>query len=73
MGITINFNLKSPSKEHSLLFAIIRVDGKQLRVSTQQNVLTASFDSDLSEKIAKILLRQLSDTSDKSVSLIILC
>ena len=44
MGITINFNLKSPSKEHSLLFAIIRVDGKQLRVSTQQNVLTASFD-----------------------------
>ena len=44
MGITINFNLKTPSKEHSLLFAIIRVDGKQLRVSTQQNVLTACFD-----------------------------
>ncbi len=44
MSLTINFNLKSPSKEHSLLFAIIRVDGRQLRVSTQQNVLTASFD-----------------------------
>lgn len=44
MSLTINFNLKSPSKEHSLLFAIIRIDGRQLRVSTQQNVLTASFD-----------------------------
>jgi integrase len=44
MSLTINFNLKSPSKEHSLLMAIIRVDGRQLRVSTQQNVLTASFD-----------------------------
>ena len=27
-----------------MLMAIIRVDGRQLRVSTQQNVLTASFD-----------------------------
>lgn len=44
MSLTINFNLKSPSKEHSLLFAVIRVDDRQLRVSTQQNVLTASFD-----------------------------
>lgn len=44
MSLTINFNLKSPSKEHSLLFAIIRIDGRQLRVSTQQNVITASFD-----------------------------
>lgn len=44
MSLTINFNLKSPSKEHSLLFAVIRVDGRMLRVSTQQNVLTASFD-----------------------------
>lgn len=44
MSLTINFNLKSPSKEHSLLFAIIRIDGRQLRVSTQQNVLTACFD-----------------------------
>lgn len=44
MSLTINFNLKSPSKEHSLLFAIVRVDGRSLRVSTRQNVLTASFD-----------------------------
>lgn len=27
-----------------MLMGIIRVDGRQLRVSTQQNVLTASFD-----------------------------
>ncbi len=44
MSLTINFNLKTPSKEKSLLMAIIRVDGRKLRVSTQQNVLTASFD-----------------------------
>lgn len=46
MSLTININLKTPSKEHSLLMAIIRVDGRQLRVSTQQNVLTASFDKE---------------------------
>ena len=44
MSLTINFNLKSPFKEKSLLMAIIRVDGRKLRVSTQQNVFTASFD-----------------------------
>lgn len=44
MGLTINFNMKTPFKEKSLLMAIIRVDGKKLRVSTQQNVFTASFD-----------------------------
>ena len=44
MGLTLNINLKTPSKDHSLLMAIIRVDGKKLAVSTQQNVLTASFD-----------------------------
>ena len=44
MSLTINFNMKTPFKEKSLLMAIIRVDGKKLRVSTQQNVLTASFD-----------------------------
>lgn len=44
MSLTINFNLKTPSKEHSLLMAIIRFDGRQFRISTQQNVLTASFD-----------------------------
>lgn len=44
MNFTINFNLKTPSKQHSLIMAIIRVDGRQLRVSTQQNVLTESFD-----------------------------
>lgn len=42
--MTINFNLKTPAKEHSLVFVIIRIDGRTLRVSTQQNVLTASFD-----------------------------
>ena len=42
--MTINFNMKTPFKEKSLLMAIIRVDGKKLRVSTQQNVFTASFD-----------------------------
>jgi len=46
MSLTININLKTPSKEHSLLMAIIRVDGRQLRVSTQQNVLTESFDKE---------------------------
>ena len=44
MSMTINFNLKTPAKEHSLVFVIIRIDGRTLRVSTQQNVLTASFD-----------------------------
>ena len=44
MSLTINFNMKTPFKEKSLLMAIIRVDGKKLRVSTQQNVLTACFD-----------------------------
>ena len=46
MSLTINFNLKTPSKEKSLLMAIIRVDGRKLRVSTQQNVLTATFDKE---------------------------
>ena len=44
MSMTINFNLKDPSKEHSLVFVVIRIAGRTLRVSTQQNVLTASFD-----------------------------
>lgn len=44
MSMTINFNLKTPAKGHSLVFVIIRIDGRTLRVSTQQNVLTASFD-----------------------------
>ena len=44
MSLTINFNLKTPFKEKSLIMSIIRVDGRKLRVSTQQNVLTASFD-----------------------------
>jgi integrase len=44
MSLSINFNLKTPLKEKSLLMAIIRVDGRKLRVSTQQNVLTPSFD-----------------------------
>ena len=44
MSMTINFNLKTPAKEHSRVFVIIRIDGRTLRVSTQQNVLTASFD-----------------------------
>lgn len=44
MSLTINFNMKTPFKDKSLLMAIIRVDGRKLRVSTQQNVFTASFD-----------------------------
>ena len=44
MNFTINFNLKTPSKQYSLIMCIIRVGGRQLRVSTQQNVLTESFD-----------------------------
>ena len=56
MSLTINFNLKSPSTEHSLLMAIIRVDGRQLRVSTQQNVLTASFDK-VKQRCFKVLYK----------------
>lgn len=44
MSLTINFNLKSPSKEHSLIILVLRIDGRMLRMSTQQNVLTESFD-----------------------------
>lgn len=44
MSLTINFNLKTPSKEHSLIMAIVRIEGKNQRVSTHQNVLTSSFD-----------------------------
>ncbi len=46
MSLTINFNLKTPFKEKSLLMAIIRVDGRKLRISTQQNVITSAFDKD---------------------------
>lgn len=44
MGLTLNINLKAPSKDHSLLMAVMRVDGRKLVVNTQQNLLTASFD-----------------------------